>query len=258
MLPFALTIFLSAFLLFQIQPVVGKYILPGYGGGAGVWTACLLFFQIVLLLGYVYAHLLRSCSLRHQRWIHLGLLALSLLSLPVRPGPPALEASPTAGILALLLESVGLPFLLVCSSAPLLQSWFAAARPGRSPYRLYALSNLGALLALLSYPVLVEPHLSRDAQVWVWSAAYVVFALLTLWCLLIGRRPAGAAETGGHRRARARAGDEARHRQVARPRRRCLRHAAGHHQSADPGGAGGALPLGAAALDLPALVHPLL
>ena len=162
MLRFGLTIFLSAFLLFQVQPLIGKAILPWFGGGPAVWTTCLLFFQLTLLIGYGYAHVTSSrLGLRAQSRLHLALLGVSLFLLPITPSPelwkPSPDDPPTRQILLLLIGTIGLPYLLLSSTGPLIQRWFSAANPVRSPYRLYALSNIGSLLALLTYPVLVEP-----------------------------------------------------------------------------------------------------
>lgn len=176
------TIFLSAFLLFLVQPVIGKIILPWFGGSAGVWAACLLYFQASLLVGYAYAHgLRRLLPVRMQVRVHLLLLAVSIALLPILPSPEWRQPGhfdPAIRILALLATTIGLPYLLVCSTSPLLQAWYAAIRPGSSPYRLYALSNLGSLLGLLAFPLLVEPHLASRAQAWDWSGAYIVFVVL--------------------------------------------------------------------------------
>jgi len=136
MLPYALTIFLGAFLLFQIQPLIAKYILPWFGGGPAVWTTCMLFFQVLLLAGYAYAHLsIRTLRPRAQVGIHLALLAAALTQLPVTPAeawkPIAVEL-PTWQILLLLTASLALPYLVLSSTTPLLQAWFSRARPGRS------------------------------------------------------------------------------------------------------------------------------
>jgi spermidine synthase len=184
MMRFAITVFLGAFLLFQVQPILGKYLLPWFGGGASVWTTCMLFFQIGLLGGYLYAHLLRRfLSPTVQGWAHLALLAASLIFLPNplawKPEP---GGEPIFGILFLLTVNVGVPFLLLSATGPLLQSWFSQTSPGRSPYRLYALSNVASLLALLSYPFLVEPNLTLAWQLWLWKAGHVAFALCCGWC----------------------------------------------------------------------------
>jgi SAM-dependent methyltransferase len=181
------TIFLSAFLLFLVQPIIGKIILPWFGGSAGVWAACLLFFQACLLAGYAYAHgLRRLLPLRMQVRVHVLLLAGSLAVLPILPSaewrhPGSFD--PALRILALLASTIGLPYLLICSTSPLLQAWYAAIRPGSSPYRFYALSNLGSMLGLICFPWLVEPHLTSRVQAWDWSGAYIGFALL---CALAG------------------------------------------------------------------------
>jgi hypothetical protein len=176
----ALTIFLGAFLLFQIQPLLGKYLLPWFGGGPGVWTTCLLFFQTLLLGGYAYAHgLTTRLPPARQATVHLGLLAASLLFLPAIPAAgwkPAADDVPVVRILLLLAATVGLPYLVLSATGPLVQRWFSLAQPGASPYRLYALSNAGSLLALVSFPFVFEPLATRTALGWGWSAGFAVFA----------------------------------------------------------------------------------
>ena len=178
---YGFAIFASAFLLFQVQPMVAKIILPWFGGAAAVWIVCLLFFQVVLLLGYFYSHLLsRTFSLRAQSRIHAVLLGVSLFMLPILPKAswkPAGVENPTPHILLLLALTVGLPYFLLSSTSPLLQSWYARTRIGAFPYRFYALSNVGSVLALLSYPVLVEPYVSTRHQAMIWSTAYAAFAI---------------------------------------------------------------------------------
>jgi SAM-dependent methyltransferase len=180
--PFALTIFFSAFLLFQVQPLIAKQILPWFGGSAAVWTTCMLFFQIALLLGYTYAHWLSSkFDVRRQMFIHAGLLAVSILSLPIIPSvwwKPAGTDDPLLRILGLLGATIGLPYFLLSSTSPLLQAWMARAGTGAIPYRFFALSNLGSMLALLSYPVLVEPTLTNREQAWSWSIGYALFGVI--------------------------------------------------------------------------------
>ena len=194
---FAVTIFLSAFLLFQVQPMIAKLILPWFGGSAAVWVTCMLFFQIALLLGYGYAHVMvRSVPLRHQGSLHIALLVVSLATLPILPNPrwkPAGGDDPLFGIMALLALTVGLPYMLLSSTSPLLQSWYARSREGALPYRFFALSNLGSMLALLSYPVLVEPYLSNRTQVWVWSGAFIAFACCCVAVALSSRKGRAAA-----------------------------------------------------------------
>ena len=180
MLLYALAISLSAFLLFAVQPIIAKIILPWFGGTSGVWTTCLLFFQAALLAGYVYAHWLHEkLPSRKQAWVHVALLALSLATLPIVPSSAwksAAAGNPALWILALLAATVGAPYFLLASTSPLLQAWYARHYRHGMPYRLFALSNGASMLALLSYPVLVEPNLPTRVQALAWSAAYVVFA----------------------------------------------------------------------------------
>ncbi|HEY6945616.1 MAG TPA: fused MFS/spermidine synthase [Candidatus Acidoferrum sp.] len=175
------TIFVSAFLLFQVEPLIAKIILPWFGGVAAVWTVCLLFFQVALLLGYLYAHLLtQHLGPRVQGWLHAGLLVISLLVLPILPSDswkPTGPDHPALHILVVLVLTVGLPFFLLSATSPLLQAWLASIRKDSGVYRFYALSNAGSLLGLLSYPTLVEPQLSTRLQAWSWSVAYVAFAV---------------------------------------------------------------------------------
>lgn len=199
MLPFALTIFTGAFLLFLVQPLIGKYILPWFGGTPGVWTTCMLFFQLVLLAGYAYAHFLsRWLKPRAQAVVHLGLLLISLAVLPIVPADvwkPTSGDAPITHILLLLGATIGLPYFVVSTTGPLMQSWFSRLNPGKSPYRLYALSNIGSLLALLAYPFLIEPVLPRKLQAlsWGWGlAAYVACAAWCVW-LLWNKNPAEEA-----------------------------------------------------------------
>ena len=192
----AATIFLSAFLLFQVQPVVGKLVLPWFGGSAGVWTTCLLFFQTLLLLGYLYAHLvMRHLSHRSQVRVHGMLLLLAFLTLPLRLHPlfrPSGGSEPLGRLLGLLVITVGLPYLVLSTTGPLVQAW--VARKGRVPYRLFALSNLASMLALFSYPLLVEPLLPLKLQSWLWSAGFVAFAALVFTLARRSAHEAPAAE----------------------------------------------------------------
>jgi SAM-dependent methyltransferase len=194
MILYALTIVVSAFLLFQVQPVIAKIILPWFGGSAAVWTVCLLFFQMALLLGYLYAHaLVRYLKPRTQMLVHAGLLLVSALALPVYPNAswkPLGGADPTLRILGLLAVTVGLPYFLLSTTGPLLQAWYARRFQGAMPYRLYALSNAGSMFALLSYPVLFEPVFTTHQQAWMWSVAYGVFVVL---CLVTAIRSGNAA-----------------------------------------------------------------
>ncbi|MEI9971148.1 MAG: hypothetical protein WDO73_03315 [Ignavibacteriota bacterium] len=178
MLLYALTISLSAFLLFEVQPVIAKIILPWFGGTSAVWTTCMLFFQAVLLGGYLYAHWLHErVPSRKQAWTHIALLGVSLAALPIIPGAAwktATAGDPSLRILALLAATVGAPYFLLSSTSPLLQAWYARQHRGGMPYRLFALSNAASMLALLSYPLLVEPNLPTRMQAIAWSAGYVL------------------------------------------------------------------------------------
>ncbi|MGD0872621.1 MAG: fused MFS/spermidine synthase [Bryobacteraceae bacterium] len=184
MLLYALTTVVSAFLLFQVQPIIAKIILPWFGGSAAVWTVCLLFFQMVLLLGYTYAHVLvRYFERQVQTVIHAGLLLVSGFLVLRTIYPPASMkplpgADPTGGILALLAATVGLPYFLLSTTGPLLQAWYARQHHSKMPYRLYALSNAGSMFALLSYPWPVERYLTLHQQSLTWSVAYGAFMLL--------------------------------------------------------------------------------
>ncbi|HOX44301.1 MAG TPA: fused MFS/spermidine synthase [Myxococcota bacterium] len=192
---FGLTIFLGAALLFSVQPLLAKRLLPWFGGGPAVWSACMLFFQVVLLLGYAWAHALdRRQPARRQAWAQGGLLATALLGLglqvllwdaPLLPGQgwmPADSRWPAGRILLLLGLAVGLPALALGAASPLLQAWHRRACPGKPTYRLYALSNAGSLLALVAYPFLLEPALGLRAQAWAWGGLFALFALGVLAC----------------------------------------------------------------------------
>jgi len=193
-------VFLGAFLLFQIQPLTGKYILPWFGGGAEVWTTCMLFFQVMLLGGYAYAHLSVSrLSSRIQALIHIALVGAAVLLLPGTPWsqwrPEHLE-HPIFQILVVIAGCVGLPYFVLSSTGPLIQAWASRLTKGRSVYRLYAFSNAGSLIGLLSYPFIVEPLLSRDWQVRVWSAGLVLFGVISVWCAVL-RWTGGLSEGPG-------------------------------------------------------------
>jgi SAM-dependent methyltransferase len=175
---FYLAIGFSSLLLFSIQPVMTKAILPAFGGSAGVWVTAMLFFQTMLLMGYLYSYLLtRFFSRRAQSMIHLILLLISLSLLPVKLHPESAH-DPALSILLVLLVSVGLPYFLLSSTSPLLQSWFATSYTGVFPYRLFALSNAGSVAALLAYPILIEPLMTASTQLRVWSVGYVLLALI--------------------------------------------------------------------------------
>ncbi len=187
MLFYALTISLSAFLLFAVQPVIAKMILPWFGGSSTVWSTCMLFFQLVLLLGYAYAHWLNKWAPRKQAITHISLLALSVTTLPIIPSPAWKHSAmrqPSLTILALLAVTVGLPYFLLSSTSPLLQAWYARTHKSGLPYRLFALSSFFSMLALLSYPFLIEPNLASHTQGMVWSCGFIGFAVicgLTAW-----------------------------------------------------------------------------
>jgi SAM-dependent methyltransferase len=182
MILYALTIFTSAFLLFLVQPIIAKQILPWFGGSAAVWTTCLVFFQLVLLAGYAYSDwTTRRLAARTQVVLHVLLLASSLAALPIIADAgwkPAGDEDPTWRILGLLTVTIGLPYFLLSTTGPLAQAWFARTFPASTVYRLFALSNLGSLLALLSYPFAFEPWVTTVAQSWGWSTGYVAFAVL--------------------------------------------------------------------------------
>jgi SAM-dependent methyltransferase len=181
---FAPTIFLSAFLLFCCEPMVGKMMLPFLGGAASVWITCLLFFQLMLLTGYGYAHALeRYANVRTQIGIHATLMLVTLLFLPIHFGARPDETAstyPTLWLLGILLRSVGVPFCIVSTTAPLLQNWLSKTRTssGKDPYFLYAVSNAGSLLALVAYPLLIEPRWGVKAQSSYWFAGYAALVLL--------------------------------------------------------------------------------
>jgi hypothetical protein len=181
------TIVLSSFLLFLVQPILAKQILPWFGGTSAVWTVCMVFFQCALLAGYVYAHWLQGRAPRTQRWLHLALLAAALLTLPIVPDAawkPAGDADAALTILGLLIATVGLPYVSLATTSPLLQRWLSRTLAGdaqRQVYRLFAWSNAGSLAALLAYPFLVEPWFDSLTQSHAWSFAYALFALACGW-----------------------------------------------------------------------------
>src|SRR3984893_7119161 len=195
LLLYALTLFTGATLLFVVQPMVGKMILPLLGGPPAVWGTCLVFFQAALLGGYAYAHSSTAwLGVSRQVLLHLALLALPAAVLPLAVNPALLlggEANPVLDVLLLLSLSVGLPFLVVSATAPLIQKWFThTGHPAaRDPYFLYAASNLGSMLALLGYPTLIEPRLHLRGESWMtqtrlWRVGYVALAALTALCAL--------------------------------------------------------------------------
>ena len=223
---FGVAIALGACLLFQVQFVLAKLILPWFGGSPSVWSTALLAFQTLLLVGYAYAHALASLPTpRQQATRHIALIVLVLAILAWRalawPSPitpddtwkPDADGSPVRQILLLLTGAVGLPFILLASTSPLLQRWYAEAAPGRSPYRLYALSNLGSLVGLLSYPFLLEPRLDVFQQGRWWALGYLAFAAVTALCArvlvrAVDARAAAPAATSSLDVPRPAAGDD--------------------------------------------------
>jgi len=186
-LPYAGTIFLSSFLLFLVQPIIAKQILPWFGGSAAVWTTCLVFFQAVLLAGYGYADLTTRLGLRRQAMLHVGLLVVSLACVPILASSgwkPQGDEEPVGRILLLLLVTIGLPYFLLSTTTPLLQAWYWQRFRTAVPYRLFALSNFASLLALIGFPVLFEPYFTLPQLGWGWSGLYAVLILLcgaTAW-----------------------------------------------------------------------------
>lgn len=177
------TIFLSALLLFLVQPMIAKVILPSFGGGAAVWTTCMLFFQCLLLGGYCYAHgLITFFKPKRQLLIHGSLILVALILTPISVELVDINDSPQLTILVILLASIGLPYFVLSANAPLIQRWFAYENKSLSPYKLYALSNIGSLIGLLLYPFAVEPFISLDNQLILWSIGYWSF---TICCILL-------------------------------------------------------------------------
>lgn len=193
MLIYATIIFLSALLLFLLQLITAKQILPWFGGAASVWITCLVFYQVALLLGYAYSDwITRRLAPNRQAIIHSALLLISLALLPIIPHEawkPLANDNPGLRILALLIATLGLPYFLLSATSPLLQAWFVRTYPGKNPYRLFALSNLASMLALLGYPLVVQPWLTTSAQAWTWASLYVFFAAsctIAAWLSLRG------------------------------------------------------------------------
>ena len=205
MLIYALTIFASAFLLFLVQPIMAKQILPWFGGSAAVWTTCLMFFQLVLLFGYAYADwTIRFLKPRPQVILHVVLLLASLVSLPIIAGTgwkPEGAEDPTWLILGLLAATIGLPYFLLSTTGPLLQAWFSRSFPdAKNVYRLFALSNGASLIALIAYPFAVEPWVTTHEQSIGWSVGYALFAALCATSAVFSLRPSqstAATPAGG-------------------------------------------------------------
>lgn len=212
MLIYAVTIFTSAFLLFEVEPMMAKFILPWFGGAQSVWTTCILFFQLLLLAGYAYAHAIATLLRpRRQAIAHFGLVSACLLVMAtlaltwrsaIMPGPswkPPDSDFPILRVLLLLSVSVGLPYFVLSATGPLLQVWFAKTHQGESPYPLYALSNLGSLLALVTYPVVLEPFLRLRSQAHLWSLLYIAFAFgigACAWPLRNSKTPVFPSQPG--------------------------------------------------------------
>jgi SAM-dependent methyltransferase len=201
LLVYALTLFLSALLLFLVQPLIGKLIVPLLGGSPAVWNTCMVFFQAMLLAGYAYAHYsVHWLGERRQSVVHLAVLLLPVVVLPLGIAPklvPTGGGNPISGLLLLLFISAGLPFFAVATTAPLLQRWFATTShpAAKDPYFLYAASNAGSMLALLSYPLVVEPRLTLAQQRVAWTVGYVLLVLLLAACARLFRKsPAPAPE----------------------------------------------------------------
>ena len=199
MILYALTIFTSAFLLFLVQPIMAKQILPWFGGSAAVWTVCMVFFQFLLLFGYAYSDFTtRKMKPRNQLILHAALLIISLASLPLIPDvswKPAGDEDPTYRILGLLAFTIGLPYFLLSTTGPLVQAWFARAHESGTVYRLFALSNFASLLALISYPFAVEPWITTKLQSYGWSAGYVLFVVVCICAGVYSLRAHTEAQT---------------------------------------------------------------
>ncbi len=198
LLLFAAAIAGSAFLVFLVQPMVGKRLLPWYGGAPGVWALCLAFYQVTLFAGYAYAHLLLRLGRPRLEWgLHALLFAFAFWALPVLPGEtfrPQASSDAATGILTALVANVALPFLFLAATGPLVQTWFARAHPGRAPYFLYALSNAGSLGALFAYPLLFEPNFGLIQTGTTWSAGFAAIGLAVLACGGVALARRGAAE----------------------------------------------------------------
>lgn len=197
---FGSAILASAFLLFVVQPMVGKRILPWFGGAAGVWILCLAFYQTTLFVGYAYAHLLtRFAPPRGQFLIHLVVSLAAISVMPALPGDswrPSGAVNPRSDILLMLTANVALPFMLLASTGPLVQTWFARRFPGRSPYPLYAVSNIGAFAALLAYPFILEPWFTLSATSLIWTSAFIATVVVILACARLAWRAGIDAEKG--------------------------------------------------------------
>src|SRR3954470_23603912 len=187
---FTSTLFASAFLLFLIQPMIAKMVLPLLGGSPMVWNTCMVFFQIALLAGYTYAHVTTTwCSARVQVALHAVLLAVPFMVLPfvIRQDAARPDGSPVAWLLVFLTAAIGVPFFVLSTTSSIFQRWFSRTNhpAALDPYFLYAASNIGSFAALIAYPVIVEPLLPLPDQGRLWTAGYAVFALLGLACVVV-------------------------------------------------------------------------
>src|SRR5687767_10084075 len=197
---FGATLFLSAFLMFLIEPMIARMVLPLLGGAASVWNTCLVFFQGMLLCGYAYAHGATTLlGPRRHAAVHVLVVLAPLLLLPVAlsPGTPPPTDNPAGWLLVTLLTSIGLPFFALSTSAAVLQKWYSATDDAgaRDPYFLYAASNLGSFAALIAYPLFVERTLRLQVQAQWWTAGYALLALMTLACAVVVWRRAGQTVT---------------------------------------------------------------
>src|SRR5262249_21819159 len=189
LLVFALTLFTSATLLFLVQPIIGKMITPLLGGTPAVWNTCMVFFQAILLAGYGYAHAGTAwLGVRRHALLHLAVLLTPFLFFPLAVNRDLIRGgldNPIPQLLLLLVTSVGVPFFVLSTSAPLLQKWFADTQhpAAKDPYFLYGASNLGSMIALLGYPSIVEPYLRLRDQTWTWAIAYAVLVVLIGSCV---------------------------------------------------------------------------
>ena len=194
---FAAAAFASAFLIFLVQPLVAKRILPWFGGAPAAWSVCLAFYQAMLFAGYGYANLLIArASAGRQLAIHALVVGAAMLALPVLPADswkPQGTGDPSTAILALLLANVALPFLVLAATGPLVAVWFARRHPARSPYALYAVSNLGSLGALLAYPLGLEPRLALSTTSRLWSGAFVATGVAMIACAVLAWRTRSTA-----------------------------------------------------------------
>ncbi len=198
-LPFTLAIGLSGFLIFEVQPMMGKFLLPVFGGSVTSWSVCIAFFQTALLAGYLYAHLLSRFTVRMQAMIHAAVLLASLIVLPVVPSATATaaqSAAPSLDIMWMLGVSVGIPYFVLASTSSLLQRWFSTLGGGADPTRLFAISNLASFAGLLSYPFVFERLASISTQALWWSGGYAIYVAVLLFCAwLTYRRSDEAAAT---------------------------------------------------------------